>query len=474
MDAQIRMVQIVTAAMGIVFPFIRNALIAALVFRLCGKPVRGVRCVLFSLLQIAYAELINLATIELVAAANLVRFNIPWSLLVSLRVFCNPFALALYNALFIRVLGIPRQSVKKMSLMTFCAFQLPVCLMALTEAISTLVQAGYYGDTLMSARAFLLSAGAEYGVSALILIALWFLMGRYIRSNAHKVKVFLEAEDGAQARWTAVRYAQIVVLWLLSACFFLFSAYNSGSFAIVPLCYAAALVVIHIFVAVLNYTLLLRDVRNANLAETNRLLLGSLDNFRGIKHDFNNILQIYGGYFALEDYAGLKKYHESLVGETVAAGEQLTLQTMFQDSPAVLGVMLSTLDYAKNQGVDFQVLRASGLTNTRVPEFDLCRVLSILLNNAVEHAAGTEGKTVTLAAKPQSGGRVAVVIANSVPGKVSTADIFRQGYTTKENHMGQGLVEVNRILARHFGCTIMPSCTEDTFTMFLSVPLAGK
>lgn len=42
----------------------------------------------------------------------------------------------------------------------------------------------------------------------------------------------------------------------------------------------------------------------------------SINDFRGIKHDFNNILQSYTGYISLKDYDKLEAYHRKMVDAT--------------------------------------------------------------------------------------------------------------------------------------------------------------
>ena len=54
-------------------------------------------------------------------------------------------------------------------------------------------------------------------------------------------------------------------------------------------------------------------------------LFKGMEEFRGIKHDFYNILHTYSGCLELEAYDKLKAYHESLLEETTHAGITLEL-----------------------------------------------------------------------------------------------------------------------------------------------------
>ncbi len=106
-----------------------------------------------------------------------------------------------------------------------------------------------------------------------------------------------------------------------------------------------------------------------------------------------------------------------------------------------------------------------------LPDFDLCRILSNVFINAIESAARAEARTVRVTVHRRQAAEAVVAISNSIPDRVDISKIFTPGFSTKPGHSGHGLYQVNRILAKYYGCTIRPNCEGQTFTMYLDLPL---
>ncbi len=199
-------------------------------------------------------------------------------------------------------------------------------------------------------------------------------------------------------------------------------------------------------------------------------LSDSIDEFSGIRHDLANLLQIYDGFIRLKDYDSLEEYHNQVFAHTRFAADRLLALRQLERNPVILGLVLSALEKADNCCVDFHFPMPTFLLNDVPLEFDTSRILSILLNNALEAAEQSEKRVVrfTIEREAQS---IVFIIANTTDTNVDIPRIFQKGYSTKEQHQGHGLWEVSKIVSRSDVYSIHCECLEYVFTAFLRLKL---
>ena len=196
-------------------------------------------------------------------------------------------------------------------------------------------------------------------------------------------------------------------------------------------------------------------------------LLHANQEFRKVKHDFYNVLQTYGGYLAMKDYAALEKYHQTLFHTTKIAGDILALIDVLKNRIPIYSLLEAKIALAERLGVMFSVNLVCDITDVTLSDFDLCRVLSIVLDNAIEAANLSAQKQVDLSFVRKNKETVVLAIANTTEGDVALDKIFVDGYTTKDGHSGIGLSQVMEILRSHEHCTTRVSYHDNLFTLFL-------
>ncbi len=198
-------------------------------------------------------------------------------------------------------------------------------------------------------------------------------------------------------------------------------------------------------------------------------LLHANQQFRAIKHDFYNVLQTYGGYLDIADYPGLRRYHEELFRTTKMAGDFLSLIEALKSRVAVYSLIEAKAERAHTAGVLFSINQLCDITDVALTDIDLCRVLGVVIDNAIEAAAESENKQVSLSFERKDKNTMVFAISNSTRGEVDTSRIFDSGYTTKASHTGIGLSQVTRILNSYEHCMAIASYHGDQFTLFLAL-----
>lgn len=185
------------------------------------------------------------------------------------------------------------------------------------------------------------------------------------------------------------------------------------------------------------------------------------------RHDYLNHLQVVYGLMELEEYAELKKYLDPVYKDMLKTGKALKTS-----KPAINALLKAKMDEAEGRGIDFYIEVKSDLKELQVEDWELCKVISNLLDNAMTALEEKEGeKKITLEITEDLGNYCFDVSNNGpmIPKGIQEV-IFKQGITSKkgEGH-GMGLYIVMNVLKSYQG--IMKLKSEENETTFsFSIP----
>ena len=118
----------------------------------------------------------------------------------------------------------------------------------------------------------------------------------------------------------------------------------------------------------------------------------------------------------------------------------------FMQSDEMLEYVISSL----RQIPHVEIIRIGSRTPVVMPQRitpELCQMLGVLLDNAIEAANEAAERNVALEMRNIDGG-LEVIVRNSYAGQVQPQLLTHGGNSTKEGHSGQGLASCYRILAR--------------------------
>ncbi len=234
-----------------------------------------------------------------------------------------------------------------------------------------------------------------------------------------------------------------------------------------------------LFVATALYISILMNRVNSTEQKNKDVYIHSLiqvnNEFRELKHDFSNILQGYGGYLDLGKLDKLKKYHDSVTKEMRISGVRLTLGARLEEDPLLISLLIDKETYAEKLGVDFRVSINGKLEREYFTDLDIIRFSSILLDNAIEAAAESAEKKVSLTYYVKQNGNRLYVISNSTKGHVNLDQMLEPGVTTKEGHMGMGLPTARRLVGKYQNCSLNCTSYGNEVTIYVeSAKIAGE
>lgn len=206
-----------------------------------------------------------------------------------------------------------------------------------------------------------------------------------------------------------------------------------------------------------------------NKTEHITILNQSVEEYRGLKHDFANILQTYSGYLSLGDYDKLRAYHQKVLNTTVSAETRLGISQRMVENPSFFALLNNKLVKAQEKGISFQAALMCDIREVFIDELDFNRIMANLLDNAIEAAERTPLKRISLSSQLKADGSKLIILTNDCPGEVDMASIFQSGYTTKAGHMGKGLSQIRHTLHKYGNSTFDLTSYKGSFTVYLEL-----
>lgn len=190
-------------------------------------------------------------------------------------------------------------------------------------------------------------------------------------------------------------------------------------------------------------------------------------NLRVQRHDYLNHLQVVYGLMELEEYEELKNYLQPVYKDMLKTGKALRTS-----KPAINALLKAKMDEAESRDIDFYIEVKSDLLNLHVEDWELCKVLSNLLDNGMTALDSKEGEKRIELEITENQEFYRFGISNNGPmiPKEMQEHIFKQGITTKkgEGH-GMGLYIVSNVV-KAYGGTIKLMSEENETTFSFELP----
>ena len=181
---------------------------------------------------------------------------------------------------------------------------------------------------------------------------------------------------------------------------------------------------------------------------------------RGQRHDYLNHLQIVYGMMELQEYEELHDYLEPVYKDMMKVGKAIRTSI-----PAVNALLMAKMGTAEANRTDFYVEVKSDLKNLKVEPWELCKVLSNLIDNAITALQEKEGERKMVLDISEDRNYYLFSLSNNGPAipEDQRETIFRQGFSTKsEEGHGMGLYIVAGILKMNGGTVLVDSDEKET------------
>ena len=191
---------------------------------------------------------------------------------------------------------------------------------------------------------------------------------------------------------------------------------------------------------------------------------------RGFRHDYAGMLVSMQIAIDSKDLQEIDRIYKEVL---VKANQKLRSDkyTYFDlnniEDTALRSLIAQSIVYARNKDVEFTLEVKDIITRLSIDLLDLVRIMSVLLNNAVEGAAESYSKQMEVAVIKMDLETV-IVIQNSCKITMTPSeDLFELGFSTKGRNRGIGLNNVKEILDKYENIILETEMEDSKFRQII-------
>ena len=191
---------------------------------------------------------------------------------------------------------------------------------------------------------------------------------------------------------------------------------------------------------------------------------------RGFRHDYAGMLVSMQMAIDSKDLQEIDRIYKEVL---VKANQKLRSDkyTYFDlnniEDTALRSLIAQSIVYARNKDVEFTLEVKDIITRLSIDLLDLVRIMSVLLNNAVEGAAESYSKQMEVAVIKMNLETV-IVIQNSCKYTMTPSeDLFELGFSTKGRNRGIGLNNVKEILDQYENIILETEMEDSKFRQII-------
>lgn len=222
---------------------------------------------------------------------------------------------------------------------------------------------------------------------------------------------------------------------------------------------AITLFIFFIFVVVIMYysfTILVNKYKAkeySQLKDYTNMIENMYSDLRSFRHDYLNILSTLETYIEKEDMAGLKSYYynELLPESNIIISKDISLSLLSHIKISPLKALLSSkFSTAHSQGISVSIELLDDIDHISMSTIDLCRIIGILLDNAIEASVVCHNKFIHFA-MIKTDNEIILNISNSCLSSTPPIHkLYEKNFSTKGENRGIGLNNIKNIINKRY------------------------
>lgn len=212
----------------------------------------------------------------------------------------------------------------------------------------------------------------------------------------------------------------------------------------------------------------------SKLRKSNQMLRRENDSVRAFKHDFNNIMQVIGGFIRTDDMEKLREYYFKIMNECEDTKMSELFRKILKENCAIFALLANKYKIAQEKNINMNIEIMCNLKEIRENIYEITRILGILFDNALEAADECKEQRnvyIQMVKNYQYNQHVIVIENNYVNKNVSIREIYQKNFTTKstEHNSGLGLWKVKNIVSKTKNLKLNTSKGNDYFKQTLTI-----
>ncbi len=200
------------------------------------------------------------------------------------------------------------------------------------------------------------------------------------------------------------------------------------------------------------------------------------DEFRGFRHDYANILLTLEDGIYREDWEQVKQVYEQTVkptGQLMRKNEYSFVKLRNLYVSEVKSILAAKIIMAQQMKIDVSLEIEEPIQLIQMELISFTRVLSILLDNAIEAAANTEAAKLWIVLLEDPAAQ-RIIIENSSGENISLRRLGERGYSSKGKGRGRGLYNVQQILKEDHFVSLETETRSNLFSQTLILRKTGE
>lgn len=285
-----------------------------------------------------------------------------------------------------------------------------------------------------------------------------YILASIVRSSNRKGLKFIQLKEKYMYGFIGLLIYTIVILYINGMIFF-----ESGTgirkfplgLNFVLFCFQG--IVVGYFAR--NYIAIIRKEINMEYKEKEydylNVYMGNLEKLNEemnkFKHDYINILSSITAYIEEDNIEDLRSFFYNNILPTGEGIRDTCSKNRDIKNIKILeikGLILAKISKAEMAGVDISIDVMEAIDKINIDLLDCCRILGILLDNAIEAAIEEEDGYVKFAIIRKKRSIIFVVINKYQNQKIQIYEMFKDGVSTKGNGRGFGLSSLEDIIKR--------------------------
>lgn len=207
-----------------------------------------------------------------------------------------------------------------------------------------------------------------------------------------------------------------------------------------------------------------KDKEYKQLKEYTDMIEVMSKDLRGFKHDYINILQVLGSYIKDEDINGLKDfYNKDLLPESnkvIDSDKNFGVLQHIKIS-ALKGLISSKAIAAKANGIEMNMEIVEDIVVLGINILDICRIIGILFDNAIEAALMCKEKKISFALVKNEDSTVLSLSNSCTADTPPIYKIYEKNFSTKGEGRGIGLKTIREIISKKYMNIIINTKMKD-------------
>lgn len=198
-----------------------------------------------------------------------------------------------------------------------------------------------------------------------------------------------------------------------------------------------------------NQELSLQQTQFAVMQDYAKRMESFYEEIRTFRHDYRNILFTMRNYIDEGNTEKLKEYfHKNILNSTnILSDDSFYVGKLYQiEDTAVKSLIYTKLIAILNREINLRVEIANHIPVLPMDSLTLCRILGILLDNAMEAAAESQEKDLQISIVSTETTVVFIITNSTLPLSVPISSVLQRGYSSKKDHDGIGLSTVIKLL----------------------------